>query len=444
MTPEPLDVAIIGAGTAGLSARSEVAKVTDRYRVFDPGPLGTTCARNGCMPSKAFLQSAHDLHRRHAFDALGLRGAEALRADGATVLAEVRRLRDGFVQGVIDGMEAWRDTHLIEAAPRFDAEGVLTAGGRRFLPRATVVATGSRPFVPEGWRERLGRRLLTTDDLFELEELPERVAVIGLGPVGLELGQALARLGVEVTAFDPTPEIGGLTDTDLQARLKAALAPEMRIVEAKAEPEDRDGAAIGLRWEGGEIEVDRLLVAMGRRPNLDGLGLDRVGAAPGESGRPDLPDGRLNLPGTRIYFAGDIVAGPALLHEAADEGSIAGHFAARGEDARFRRRVALRMVFCEPQIALAGETGRAAEGGIVTGEAPFDDAGRARLQRRPGGLIRIEAEAASARLLGAAILGPEAEHLAHLLCHAIDRGDDLPALLRAPAYHPTHEEVLRR
>lgn len=444
---DAIDVAIIGAGTAGLAARSEVAKVTDSYRVFDPGPYGTTCARNACMPSKAFLQSAHDFHRRKAFEDLGIIGEDGLQADFTRVLAETRRIRDGLVGGVLESMEDWRETHLVPQMAAFDADGVLRAGGRGFRPRATVVASGSRPVVPAAWRDAFGDRILTTERFFELDELPRRVAVVGLGPVGLELGQAMARLGVEVTGFDPSPAIGGLTDEDLQSRLREAVGNEMTIVQAEAEPTSGPDGAIRMRWADGEVEVDCLLAAMGRAPNLDGLGLEAVGIDLGDTGRPDLPDGHLNPAGTRIYFAGDAGVGPALLHEAADEGRVAGHFAARDEDARFRRRVRLRIVFCDPQIALAGATREELADHpreVVVGEAAFDRAGRIQLQREGGGIVRIYAEKATARLLGAAILAPGAEHLAHVIAYAIEGRNDLRDLLKSPAYHPTHEEVLRR
>jgi dihydrolipoamide dehydrogenase len=447
MTPEPLDVAIIGAGTAGLSARAEVAKVTDSYRVFDPGPYGTTCARAACMPSKALLQSAHDFHRRHAFEALGIVGGERLSIDASRVLSETRTLRDGLVEGVVEGMESWREAHLVPETPVFEEGGALRAGEMRFRPRATVVATGSRPVVPRGWRDRLGDRILTSDDIFEMQDFPRRMAVLGLGPVGLELGQALARLGVEVTAFDPAPSIGGLEDPVLLARLREALDTEMAIVTAEAEPVALESGAIRMRWDESETEVDRVLVAMGRRPNIDDLGLEALEAALDGDGRPELPEGQLNLPGTRLYFAGDAGRGPALLHEASDEGRVAGYFAARDEDALFDRRTPLRMVFCQPQIAQIGASWdaiRDREDEIAVGEAAFDKAGRIQLQRRSGGAVRIYAEKATARILGAALVAHEAEHLAHLLAYAIERGDDLRALLRMPAYHPTHEEVLRR
>lgn len=447
MTSTALDVAIIGAGTAGLSARAEVAKITESYRVFDPGPYGTTCARAACMPSKAILQSAHDFHRRHSFAALGIVGAESLQIGAARVMAETRALRDQLVEGVIEGMEGWRERHLVAQPARFEADGSLRAGETCFRPRATVIATGSRPVVPPDWRDRFGHRILTTDGFFDLKTLPRRIAVVGLGAVGLELGQALARLGVEVTGFDPSSSLGGLEEADLQSRLREALGAEMTIVRAQAEPVDIDGAAIRMRWDGGETDVDCMLVAIGRAANIDDLGLDTLGVELDDDRLPVLPAGQLNPAGRRLYFAGDAGRGPALLHEASDEGRIAGYFAARGEDAVLRRRAPLRIVFCDPQIAVVGTPWSALqeqEDEVAVGEASFDRAGRNLLQRGPGGAIRIYANKASARLLGAAILAPEAEHLAHLLAHAITREDDLAALLRMPAYHPTHEEVLRR
>lgn len=446
MTGKDLDVAIIGAGTAGLSARSEVAKITDSYRVFDPGPLGTTCARDGCMPSKAFVQSAHDFHRRLCFADLGIQGAEALHVDRAAVLAQTRKLRDRLVDGVLNGMEAWQDTHLVRKAAKFLPDGSLEADGERFRPRATVIATGSQPIVPSDWRQSLGDRVVTTDTFFDLEELPARMAVIGLGPIGLELGLALARLGVEVTGFDPSPTIGGLADPDLQQQLREMLNKEMRIVQATADPKPVSGG-VRLAWEDNAVEVDCVLAAMGRAPNTKGLDLQNAGVRLDKSGQPQTETGQLNPDGTRIYFAGDVSNGPALLHEAADEGRVAGYCAARDEDAIFRRRVPLQIVFTDPQIAMIGATrddlsDQSTE--VAIGTASFASSGRGLLARGGGGGLRIYAQKTTARLLGGEIFAPEAEHIAHLLAHAIEQGVDLCAMLRMPFYHPTYEEVLRR
>ncbi|NND41668.1 MAG: dihydrolipoyl dehydrogenase [Silicimonas sp.] len=447
MSISQIDVAIIGAGTAGLSARSEVAKITDSYRVFDPGPLGTTCARNGCMPSKAFLQSAHDYHRRHAFDALGIQGGAGLQVNGATVLHRTRELRDDLVEGVVDGMDEWKAAHFVCQSAEFTRDGTLRAGDEVFRPRATVIATGTRPIVPSDWKDALGDRMMTTDTFFEMPDLPGRVAVIGLGPVGLELGQALARLGVEVTGFDPAPMLGGISDPELQGCLDSSVSREMQIVRADADPRLAADGSVILAWEDGETRVDCVLVAMGRAPNVEGLGLDRIGVQLTDDSYPDLPAGQLNASGSRVYFAGDVSGSPALLHEAADEGRVAGFNAVRGLDAVFSRRVPLAIVFTDPQIATVGATIEELENDgtdVAVGSASFASAGRVRLARSSGGIIRIYADRETAQLRGAAIIAPEAEHLAHLLAYAISREADLRKMLRMPFYHPTHEEVLRR
>lgn len=447
MTINEIDVAIVGAGTAGLSARAEVAKVTQNYRVFDPGPYGTTCARAACMPSKAFLQSAHDFHRRQRFAGLGIRGDGKLEIDGKAVLAETRALRDSFVEGVLEGMESWRGTHLVAHVPEFQQDGTLAAGGETYRPRATIIAVGTKPAVPGPW-QGFGDRVITSESFFEMTQLPRRMAVVGLGPVGLELGQAMARLGVEVTGFDPSPSLGGLADPELEPVLRKSMEREMRLVNATAEPTQDPGGAVRLRWPDGETTVDRVLLSVGRRSDLSDLKLERIGVKLDEKGRPVLEEGRLDQSGVHVYFAGDASGGPALLHEASDEGRVAGWCAARGKPASFRRRTPLRIVFTEPQIAVAGcgweEISDMEDSEVASGLASFTNAGRARLERYETGCIRIHADRKTARVLGATFVCHAAEHMAHLLAFAIGQESSLKDVLRMPFYHPTHEEVLRR
>lgn len=446
MTLEDIDVAILGAGTAGLSARAEVVKKTDSYMVFDPGTLGTTCARVACMPSKAFLQSAHDFHRRHSFRALGIRGADHLQIDAKAVLSETRRLRDGFVSGVVKGMDAWKGDHLIPHRAAFAKDGMLHANGRVFRPRATIVATGSSPVMPATWPETLGKRVFTTDDFFDLETLPPRIAVIGLGPVGLELGQALARLGVEVTGFDPSPGFGGLSHPDLHDLASTAMQSEFRIVTATVEPKAGPDGAVTMHWDGGQTQVDCVLVAMGRMPNLDGLGLQHLGIGVNENGQPDVNESCLAIQGTRVYLAGDVSGLRPLLHEAADEGRIAGYNAVRGKDTAFRRRIPLHVTFTDPQIASVGAGWadlKQRKDEIAVGPASFSNKGRSQLARSGGGAIRVYAEKATARLSGVEMFAQDAEHLAHMFAYALAQGATLGDLLKMPFYHPTYEEIVR-
>jgi len=175
-------VAIIGAGTAGLSARREVAKKTDDYIVIDDGPLGTTCARVGCMPSKVLIQVADDYHRRLDFEAQGIKGTAQLSVDMSDVMKHVRKLRDRFVRGVTTEMEGWTSTHLLRKRARLSSLNTIDVGDETIYAEKIIIATGSRPIVPKSW-SHVRDYLIDTDHFFELENIPAKVAVIGLTAV---------------------------------------------------------------------------------------------------------------------------------------------------------------------------------------------------------------------------------------------------------------------
>ena len=445
MTVDQLDVAIIGAGTAGLSARSEVSKHTDSYRVFEAGPLGTTCARVGCMPSKAFIQCAEDFHRRKTFSQLGITGASGIAVEWASVMRKTRALRDGFVDYVNQGIEDWSDRHLVCAKARFDETGTLVAAEDRFRPRRTVIATGTRPIVPPEWKA-LGSRIVTTDKFFELQTLPKRMAVIGLGPIGLELGQALARLGVRVTGFDTSRDIGGLSDKTLRDVALDCISDDFPIVFGEAHVEAAGEDAVSVSWDGDSIEVDQVLVAVGRRPNLDDLGLENLGVTMKDNGIPAFDRETLRIQDSDLYIAGDVSGERAVLHEASDSGRIAGYNAVRKEDHGFRRRVPMLITFCDPQIAQVGEGYQALrdrDAEFVSGEVSFKEQGRAVLARALGGCLRVYLNKKDGAFLGAELFAPRAENIAHMLAQSLQQRATIRDLLLTPFYHPVFEEGLQ-
>src|SRR5690606_30081343 len=185
------DVAIIGAGTAGLSALREVRKATDNFVIINDGPYGTTCARVGCMPSKALIESANAFHRRKQLQELGVHGAEALHADIPAVLRRVRALRDRFVAGTLRITDELGERSIAGRA-RFVSREEIDVDGRRIRAQRIIIAAGSRPILPPSWAE-LGSRVLTSDTLFEQQSLPASMAVVGLGVIGCEIAQALSR-----------------------------------------------------------------------------------------------------------------------------------------------------------------------------------------------------------------------------------------------------------
>ncbi len=439
---ERYDVAIIGAGTAGLSALKEVRKRTGNFVLINDGPYGTTCARVGCMPSKVLIEAARVYHRRMAFDDFGIRGGAALSVDLPAVLARVRRLRDDFVRDTLKATEKLGDRSIAGRA-RFMEPNTLSVGGRAIRADKIIIATGSRPVVPQGWHS-LGDRLLTSENLFEQADLPQSMAVIGLGPVGTEIAQALSRLGVHTEAFDLATHIAGLVDPVVNEKAIAYLRRECAI--HLGAPVEISPDEDGVRVKAGDatVVVDKVFAALGRRPNVDGLGLELLGVALDKRGIPPFDPCSLQIADLPIFIAGDSSNYAPFMHEAADGGHIAGINATTPEPARYVRRTPLAIVFSDPNIAMVGRRPPiGAEGEAIVGEADFGRQGRAMAAGTNLGIVRIYGDRESGLLLGAEMCAPEGEHLAHLLALAIQRALSVHDLLGMPFYHPVLEEGLR-
>jgi dihydrolipoamide dehydrogenase len=437
-----VDVIIVGAGTAGLGALREVRKRTQSFIIVNDGPWGTMCARVGCMPSKALIAAAGEFHRRLIFSEFGLSGGDGLRVDAGAVLARVRKVRDGFVSETRELTDDLGD-RAISGRARLRGPHEVEVDGRVLEARSIVLATGSRPFVPAAWKA-LGDRLLTTDSLFEQSALPARLAVVGLGPVGLEMAQALARLGVQVTGFHSGRTVAGLSEGPLNDLAIETLRDELKV--HLGHEAQLTAAGEGVRVTAGSVGmvVDRALVALGRTPRVEGLGLETLGVPLDEEGLPKVDRATLQIAGLSIFLAGDANAEVPLQHEAADDGHIAGLNAVSSAVRPFVRRTPLSIVFSDPNLALVGQRFEALDPDrVVVGEARFADQGRARMMLRNAGLLRLFAHRDNGALVGAELFAPEGEHLAHWLALAIHRRSTVFDLLRAPFYHPTVEEGLR-
>lgn len=446
------DVAIIGAGTAGIAAHRAALKEGARSVLIEQGPGGTTCARVGCMPSKLLISAAEAAHVARSAEGFGVR-VGGVEIDGPAVLRRMRSLRDDFVASVFEGLDDLPAESRLTGRAVFEGPDCLRVGDHtRLRFKAAVLATGSSPSVPEPLHD-LGERVLTTDTVFEIEALPESLAVLGAGPVGLELAQAMARLGVRVSVFDPGDSLGGLKDPDLTAATREIFSGAFDLhLGAEVESGAAEGDGVHLTWsakEGadstsGSGRFARVLSAAGRPPNVRGIGLERTGAQLDDRGSPAFDARSLRCEGTALFIAGDANADRPILHEASRQGKIAGRNAARlaagaGVE-RPERWVMLAMVFSDPQIAVVGG-GFDEDAGHRVGGADFCDQGRARAMDRAQGGLRLYAEPGG-RLVGAEMIGPEVEHLAHLVAYAVQDGLDVAAFRDRPFYHPTLEEAL--
>lgn len=442
MTRLTADVAVIGAGTAGLAAERHARRQGAKTLLIDPAFDGTTCATVGCMPSKLLIAAADAAEGVARAGAFGIE-VEGRRVDGAAVMARVRRMRDGFARGVRASIAELPDGTCVRARARFAAPGDLALdNGDCVAARSVVIATGASPVVP-GPYEAIADRVLTNVSVFELEDLPATLGVIGAGPLGLELAQAMHRLGVRVEVFDAGDRVAGLSG-DVGRTLFEVLSRSFPIhLGCKPSPAaSPDGA--DLSWDGGSARFERLLLAAGRRPNLDGLDLDKAGLALDEKGMPRYDPATMQCGDAPVFIAGDVDHDRPVLHEASDEGTVAGRNAAAWPDVgRHARKVALQIVFTRPEAAVIGTIPGDGDSENLSGEVDFSDQGRAQVMEKAAGLARIHARASDGRLVGAELCAPEGGHLAHLLAWVIQCGKTASEVLDLPVYHPTLEEGLK-
>ena len=453
-----VDVAVIGAGTAGLAAYRAAKAAGASAAIIEGGDYGTTCARVGCMPSKLLIAAAEAAHARR--EGAGLWRPcrwrcphRRTRGHGAR-----RRERDRFVGFVLRDVQDIPDADRIRGHARFVDDHTLAVDDHtRVEAKSIVIATGSRATYPDSFRA-LGDRLIISDDVFDWHDLPKAVAVIGPGIIGLELGQALHRLGVHVAVLGRGGRVGPISDPQIRTYAIAAfneeftLEPDAHIAHMRRHG---DRVAIGRAGPDGSQTIehfDYVLAATGRTPNVTDMGLDQTTLKLDAKGVPSFDPATTRTASadgaSPIFIAGDASNFIPLLHEAADEGRIAGANAARlalGKPVNpGLRRAPIGVVFTDPQIGIVGGGFHAMKPGtFATGQVSFEDQGRSRILLRNKGLLNVYGDLATGRFLGAEMLAPAAEHLAHLLAWALQNKMTVAQMLEMPFYHPVIEEGLR-
>lgn len=447
-----VDVAVIGTGTAGLAAYRAAHAHGVRVVLIEGGPYGTTCARVGCMPSKLLIAAAEAAHMLEAASGFGVHAGDT-RIDGVAVMARVRRERDRFVGFVLESVDAIPPDDKLRGNARFTGPHTLQVDEHTEVEAARIViATGSTPTALAQLAGIDG--VITSDDVFEWTDLPESVAVIGTGVIGLELGQALARLGVRVRFYARGGSIANLTDPDVLHVAARALGGELdlrfqtRVVGAVR---DGDAVALTVRDATGAETTERfqyVLQTAGRTPNVGKLGIEHTGLALDDKGIPVFDITTMQCGASHIFIAGDANNERPVLPEAADHGKIAGDNAGRFPDVRpGLRRTPLAITFTEPQIAVLGQSYKVlCEPGkpkFAIGKVSFENQGRSRVMLQNKGMLRVYAQYGTGRFLGAEIIGPRAENLGHLLAWACQSRMTVEQMLDMPFYHPVIEEGVR-
>lgn len=449
-----VDVAIIGGGTAGMVAYRKAQENADKVVIIEGGQYGTTCARVGCMPSKLLISAAEAAYAIKEAPEFGVFPNGEPTIDGVKVMGRIRRERDRFVGFVTDAADGMPSENKISGYARFIDDHTLQVDDHTQIEASSIViATGSSPAILHMF-ESAEDRLIVNDDVFYWQDLPESVIVFGAGIIGLEIGQALHRLGVRTKILSKFGLVGPINHPEILEYADNTFQDEFYL--------DTDADTLNIKKVGDQVEVtyknldgdevsekfDYLLAATGRTPNVKNLGLENTSLELDEKGIPRFDRYTLQCGNSSIFLTGDANNDVPLLHEAADEGRIAGRNAGIFPEVHAGQRTSpMTVVFTDPQIALVGSTysqlKETPNKCFVTGKVSFENQGRSRVMLKNKGMLYIYAEYGSGIFLGAEMFGPRAEHIAHLLAWAHQKRMCIPEMLDMPFYHPVIEEGVR-
>ena len=447
------DLIVIGAGPGGYVCAIRAAQLGLKVACVESrDTLGGTCLNVGCIPSKALLHGTHMLHEAHEnFEKMGLMGAhvevdwtkmQAYKAE--TVAGNTKGIEFLFKKNKVDWIKGWA---TIEAAGR------VKVGDTVHETKNIVIATGS---VPQGLRgvevDNAGGVIVDSTGALALPKIPKSMVVIGAGVIGLELGSVYARLGADVTVLEYLDVITPGMDGEIQKQFQKMLAKQglkFTLGAAVKSAEIQDGTAkvtYTLKKDDAEqvIEADCVLVATGRRPHVDGLGLEALGIETTDRGFVKIDD-HWSTSVKGIYAIGDAVPGPMLAHKAEDEGMAVADVIA-GKHGHVNYSVIPGVIYTTPEVASVGLTEEAAkEGGrkVKVGKFPFMGNARAKAQFLGEGFVKLIVDAQTDRILGCHIIGPSAGDLIHEVCVAMEFGASAEDLALTGHAHPTVSEAVR-
>lgn len=444
------NLVVLGGGTAGLVAAAGAAGLGGRVALIERDRLGGDCLNWGCVPSKALLSSGRQLMTGRRLIQQGIGHGTSPVGDFAAIMQRMQRLRAGISRH--DSARRFQDlgVDVFLGEGRFTSPDTIGAGGTELRFAKALIATGSSPRTLD-LAGGATVPILTNETIFQLQELPKRLLVIGGGPIGCEMAQAMNRFGSQVTVVQKGPQIlpreakdaaqlvAGQLEAEGVRLLTSARVTQVVTVEAGHE------ATVQTPQGDDRFQIDAVLVAIGRRPNLDGLGLEQAGI---EYHDEELPvNDRFQTTNRRVYASGD-VAGPWQFTHAAD-------FMSRSilQNALFwgrKKRSALivpRCTYTSPELAAVGISAvRASDQGdaVTTLRVGFADVDRAVLDGDPEGWAEVYLRTGSDRILGATIVGEQAGELISQICLAMTQKIGLGAFAATMYPYPTRAEVIRK
>jgi dihydrolipoamide dehydrogenase len=441
------DLIVIGAGPGGYVCAFRAAQLGLKVALIDKRPtLGGTCLNVGCIPSKALLHSSehYAFAKTHA-------AAHGIKFDGVSLdLAALLKKKDDVVTKLTGGVAALakaRKITVLTGSAKFTAANTIVVGDQSLTAKNIVIATGSTP-VELPFLKFDGTTIVSSDHAINLPTVPKRLAVIGGGAIGLELGSVWARLGAEVTVVEFLPKIAAAYDDDIVRAFTRILQKQGLKIEVGAKVTGYDTHAGLLNAERGaeklSFPADVVLVAVGRRPYTDGLSLEVAGINLDEKKRIAVDAHlRTNVPG--IWAIGDVVAGPMLAHKAEEDGVAVAEWIA-GQHGHVNWDLVPAIVYTDPEVASVGlgEDAAKAKGiAVNVGKFNFAANGRAIAADATDGFVKIIADATTDKILGAQILGHNAGELISEIVTHMEYGGSAEDLARTIHAHPTMSEAVK-
>ncbi len=443
------DLAIIGSGSAAFAAAIRARDLGARVVMVEEGTLGGTCVNIGCVPSKVLLRAAEVYHLagHHTFAGIETKAGEV---DLKALVHQKRELVETLRREKYEELIPAYDWEIIQGHAEFLDLETISVNGRTIPAASHIIATGASPSVPpiDGLAEA---GYLTSTTALELEELPPSLAVIGGNAIGLEMGQLFAHLGLKVTLIEILPRIAPFEEQEVSDAIDAILREEGMQILTSAQvtkvEKTGEGKRLTVTTPDGEqeIAVSDILVATGRRPNTDGLGLDRAGVEVDKRGAV-VVDGTLRTSNPRIWAAGDATPSPQFVYVAAHQGTLAAENAVNGQQREADLSIVPRVTFTTPQIAAVGLTEeQAREQGyeVKTSILPAQALARAWVNRDTRGLFKLVADANTDQLLGAHVVAENAGEVIYSAVLAIKHKVTVGDLVKTFAPYLTMAEGLR-
>ncbi len=453
---EVFDVVFIGGGPGGYTGAIRAAQLGLNTAVIEKDPtLGGTCLNVGCIPSKALLDSSEHFHMaKHDFASHGVKVSQ-VDLDLPAMMARKQKIVSDLTGGIEFLFKKNKVTHIRGKGRLISSDKieVTTSEGTKQVvsTKNVVLATGSVPNEPPGLKFD-GKKIISSTEALSLPKVPKHLIVVGGGVIGLELGSVWLRLGAEVSVIEYGNNICGSMDTGMTKRLAQILKKQgMKFYfESKVTGASIKGDDVTVQFENlkdsqqTSLTGDMVLVATGRRPYSEGLGLDSVGIKPDKRGMVEVDD-HFRTSSKNVYAIGDLIRGPMLAHKAEEEGVAVAEILA-GKPGHVNYEACPGVVYTWPELASVGATEeqlKTSGTDYASGSFPFSPNGRAKAMGFTEGQVKILADKRTDRILGVHILGPRASDMIAEAVIAMEFGGAAEDLARSFHAHPTLSEVVR-